>query len=338
MTQMKINPFRLRFLASAAVLTCLAAVPFLAAWLDDPFMLRVATRMVIFAIAASALNLVLGYGKLVSLVHAGIFCAAAYVVAILAYHDANGEALAAWTDWTGTSDFAVSLPLALLTAGALSLVIGAVSLRTSGSYFIMITLAFNQMIYFGLSAAESYGGDDGLQVFSDITGFGVDLTDRTTLYVVCLGALLLVVAGTARLVVSRFGMVLRAAAQNERRTRAVGFDVYLYRLVAFALSGLVAGLAGALWTVSQGFVSPADGFWLRSADLVIMVVLGGVATVTGPVIGAVAVVLLELVLSDVTLHWHLWFGLFLIAAVLLRGRDGAPIRLPSILRRGVRHG
>jgi branched-chain amino acid transport system permease protein len=318
MAEQDLRPSRLReWLPPILLLAALAAVPPIAQAMGEPFLVKVATRVVVFAIAAVALNLVVGYAGLVSLCHAALFGIGGYVVGILAWHDFNAEPLAFFP---GVSDLAITLPLAALASGLVAAAVGAISLRTSGPYFLMITLAFNQMLYYGAIALQKYGGEDGLQIMSTITLAGIDVSNRYRFFYLALAFLAGAIVLVGRLTESRFGMVLRAAAKNETRVIAVGVDPWIYRLVAFALSGMVAGVAGALLAASQQFISPVDMGWDRSGDLVVMAVLGGVGVVWGPALGAATFVVLELVLSSWTSHWQLAFGLLVIAIVVaLRG-------------------
>lgn len=304
-------------LPALLILAALALTPPIAEAIGDPFIVKVATRVVIFAIAASALNFVVGYGGLVSLCHAGFFGIGGYVVGILAWHDFNAEPL-----WfiSGTSDLAIALPVAALVAALISAAVGAISLRTSGPYFLMITLAFNQMFYYGAIALQKYGGDDGLQIMSTITLGPLDVSNRYRFFYLALAFLALTLLLIGRFVESRFGMVLRAASKNETRVIAVGVDPWLYRLAAFVVSAVLTAVAGALLAAGQQFISPSDMGWDRSGDLVVMAVLGGVGAVWGPAIGAAAFVVLELVLSSWTSHWQLIFGVVVVLIVAsLRG-------------------
>jgi branched-chain amino acid transport system permease protein len=326
-------PERRALLRIVILLVLLALVP-LASWLlDDPFLIKIGTRIVVFSIAAVALNLLLGFGGLVSLLHAGLFGIGGYVVAILAWHDFNAEPL---LGLAGTSNLALSLPLAIVISAVAAVLMGIVSLRTSGTYFIMITLAFNQMLYYVFVALQQYGGEDGLQILGDLRFAGYDITKRVSFYYTCLAALTVVLILLHRLVDSRFGMILRATAQNERRVVALGIPPLRYKLLAFAVSGAVTGLAGALLAAGQQFISPADMSWVRSGDLVVMCVLGGLATVWGPVVGAAAFLGLELVLSGWSTHWHLPFGLFIIAVVVLL--KGGLVDLVRVRNPGAAHG
>lgn len=299
------------------VLVGLAFVPTIASALDMPFLIRLFLRAVIFATASMALNIVLGFGGLISLMHAAFFGMGAYSVAILAYHDFNAEPL---FGLPGTTDIAVSLPCGVLIVAVFALLTGLAALRTSGAYFIMITLAFNQMLYYFLVALQSYGGDDGLQILGNLNIAGIGLTDRVRFYYIAVAALAAVTFLVTRLVASRFGMALRAIAQNERRAVALGIPTLPYKLAAFVISGAITGFAGALWATGQGFVSPADVSWIRSADFVVMAVLGGLTAVWGPILGAVVFVVAESVLSGWTVYWQLFFGLLVILTIVfLRG-------------------
>lgn len=313
-------PSRFKFpsvVPALVVLAALAILPLIVLALGDAFLIKAFTRGIIFAIAAVGLNLILGYGGLVSLMHASLFGIGGYTVGILAFHDFGGEPLLdGLASFPGTPNLAVSLPLALGMAAIAALVTGIVSLRTSGTYFIMITLAFNEMLYYFFVALQTYGGQDGLQILSTLTFVGYDITGRISFYYICLALLAAIVVFLTRLVDSRFGVVLRAASQNEQRVIALGIAPLRYKLVAFVISGMIAGLAGALMAVGQQFISPADISWTRSGDLIVMAVLGGMGTVWGPVIGALVFVTLELVLSSWTTYWHLPFGILVILIVV----------------------
>lgn len=299
------------------VLIGLALVPTLASAFDNPFLVRLFTRAVIFAMVASALNFVLGFGGLVSLMHASLFGVGAYAVAILAFHDYDGSK---FLIFDGTSNLALSIPLGIAATAVAAALTGVISLRTSGTYFIMITLAFNQMLYYFFVALQQYGGEDGLQILASLDFAGFNITRRVTFYYVALGTLAVVLLLLSRLVHSRFGTILQATAQNERRVVALGIPPLRYKLAAFIISGAITGLAGALWATGQQFVSPSDLSWVRSGDFVVMAVLGGMARVWGPVIGAIVFVLLEAMLPSWTQYWQLPFGLVVIFIVVyLRG-------------------
>ncbi len=320
-TRIRTGRFGARTAPLVLLLGLLVLVPPLAQFLDDPFLIRVFTRVIVFAIAAVGLNLILGFGNLISLMQAGFFGIGGYTVAILAYHDVNVEPLLSWPlALTGTTNLAISLPLGALVAAVFAALAGLVCLRTSDAYFIMITLAFNQMLYYFFVALQKYGGEDGLQILGNLHLIDFDVAKRVPFYYLCLIVLVAILVLLDRLVQSRFGMAVRALAQNERRAVALGIPPLRYKLLAFVISGTIGGLAGGLLAASQQFVSPADMAWARSGELVVMVVLGGLATVWGPVAGAAVFLILELVLSSFTISWQLPFGLLIIAMImLLRG-------------------
>ena len=310
-----------RLLPIAAIIVLLALVPPIALAVDDPFLIKIFTRVIVFAIAAVALNFILGFGDLVSLLQAGFVGVGGYTVAILAYHDFNAEPIVSWPlTLDGTTNLAIALPLGALAAAIVAVLTGLVSLRTSGAYFIMITLAFNQMLYYFFVALQKYGGEDGLQILGDLHLAGLDVGKRVPFYYVCLVALALTLLFFDRLVESRFGKVIRALAQNERRVVALGIPPLRYKLLAFVITGTLGGLAGGLLAASQQFISPADMAWARSGEIVVMAVLGGLATVWGPVVGAAVFLVLELVLSSFTISWQLPFGILIIVMItFLRG-------------------
>ena len=296
-----------RGLVLAAGLAGLAAVPPLAALLGEPFYVDLFRRVLIFALAAVSLDFILGYGGMVSFGHAAYLGVGAYVVGILALH--------------GVHSGFVQWPAAMLASLLVALAIGAVSLRTSGVYFIMITLAFAQMLYYLGISIEEYGGDDGMRLVARSRFVGpIDLDDPSVFYYVVLGLLVLALALGHRLVNSRFGMVVRAARSNERRTEAIGFPTFRYKLTAFALAGSLCGLAGALLANQTEYLTPGFTHWTRSGEIMFMVILGGMGTLVGPVIGALVFLLLEDVLSGYTEHWQIVFGPFLVLIVLFAKR------------------
>lgn len=291
--------------------------------------LDLAARILIYALAASALNLVLGYGGLVSFGHAAFFGAGAYTVAILAYHDfLLGPFVAFGLEIPGTSNGWIAFPLAVLVAALLALMIGALSLRTSGLYFIMITLAFAQMIYYLFVSLPDYGGEDGLSLFARSSFWPLDLDRDLAFYYLCLVLVFLVLLGKAAVVRSRFGWALMGIRDNERRVTALGLSPYRYKLAAFVLSGALTGLAGALIANLTEFVSPAFLSWPLSGELLIIVILGGMGRLYGPLVGATVFLLLEFALKESTEHWQLFLGPILILVVLF-ARGG----LAGLLRR-----
>ena len=294
----------------------LLAVPTIAQIFGEPFYIRLFTRIMILGLAAVSLDLILGYGGMVSLGHAAYVGVGAYVVGILSFHADNGTLLLGLIP--GSQNAFIVWPVGVLVAGLMALLVGLVSLRTSGVYFIMITLAFAQMLYFFFVSLQTYGGDDGLQLSQ--MSWPLDNLSRSDFYYVVFAALALSTFFVTRVVGSRFGMVLRGARQNDRRLRSVGFPTFQYRLAAYVLSGAIAGLAGVLLANSQQFVSPGDMSWDRSAQLIVEVVLGGMATVHGAILGTVIYELLQLILGSYTVHWQVIFGPFFILVVLILRR------------------
>lgn len=298
----------------ALTIAVFAVLPFVAQAAGNPAAISVATQMLIYAIAALSLNLILGYGGLVSFGHAAYFGLGGYVVGILAFHFRMGEPFLGVIP--GTDQFLIAVPAAVLVSGVVALLLGALSLRTSGVQFIMITLAFAQMIYFLFVSLQYYGGDDGLRIRRANSLFGLNLQDQWTIYYVCFGAMLLYLLLVWRIVGSRFGMVLGGIRQNERRMAAIGISTYRYKLVAFVIAGMGAGLSGALWANFARFVSPDMMHWTKSGELMIMVILGGLGSLFGPVWGAVALLGLENVLRPWTENWQFYLGPILILIVL----------------------
>jgi branched-chain amino acid transport system permease protein len=269
-----------RNLVIAVLLLVLTLLPLYVSMTGDRFALTLFTRIVILALAAVSLNLILGYGGMMSFGHAAYLGIGGYAVAILGFE--------------GVQSGFVQWPAALAASAIFALVVGALSLRTRGVYFIMITLAFAQMAYYAASGIARYGSDDGLSLDTRSTFGGLlNLSNKTTFYYVCLVLLLGCILLVWRLTNSRFGMVLRGVRSNEARMQAIGFPTFRYKLAAFVIAGTVCGLAGALIANHTDFVSPSMMFWTRSGDLIVMVVLGGMGTLFGPVFGAAALLLLE---------------------------------------------
>jgi branched-chain amino acid transport system permease protein len=283
--------------------------------LGQPFYTVLASRILVFALAASSLNLLIGFGGMVSFGHAAFFGTGAYTVAILMVHGIGS----AWIAW----------PAAVIVSALAAAGIGAISLHTRGVYFIMITLAFAQMIYYVFVSLKTYGGDDGLSLPGRSTlGLGLDLKSDMMFYYVVLALVAMTMWLLGRLVNARFGRVLQAIRENESRAAAIGVPVYRYQLVCFAIGGAMAGLAGALAVNQSGLASPNLLYWTQSGMLMIMVILGGVGFLYGGVLGAAVLLLLEEVLSDFTIYWQLGVGVVLLAIVLY-----APNGLLSIARR-----
>jgi len=296
-----------RIALNIAVIATLAVVPAYAALTGNAFALTLFTRVVILALAALSLNLIMGFGGMVSFGHAAYLGIGGYAVGILA-KEGVGSGFIQW-------------PVAIATAALYALVVGALSLRTRGVYFIMITLAFAQMIYYVAIGLDRYGGDDGLTIYQRSRFAGlIDLNNRIVFYYLCFGLLLAGVYLVWRIVNSRFGMVIQGARSNERRMRAIGFPTFRYRLVCFVIAGAMCGLAGALLANHTDFISPAMMHWTRSGDLIVMVVLGGMQAMFGPIIGALTFLVLEEGLSRLTDYSNLILGpLLLVVAISING-------------------
>ena len=297
-------------LAIVLLLAALALPSVLSAF-GQEFYVGFATRVLIFALAASSLNLVLGFGGMFSLGHAAFFGAGAYVAAICMQ--------------AGISDALLAFPLAMLAAGLLALLVGALSLRTRGVYFIMITLAFAQMAYYLFVSARAWGGDDGLPLVGRMTLGGLSLSSDNALFFTALSALTAAIVFLGRLADARFGRTIQAIRENETRMEALGYPVFRYRLVCFALGGALAGLAGALLANLTGLASPNLLQWMQSGTLLVMVIIGGVGYLYGGVVGAVVLLCLEEVLSGFTLHWHIGLGVLLLGIVLFAPKGVAAL-------------
>ncbi|MEM8731259.1 MAG: branched-chain amino acid ABC transporter permease [Pseudomonadota bacterium] len=300
----------MRTALSIAVLLALAILPPVFHVTGQAFFVDLATRLVILAIAAVSLNLILGFGGMISFGHAAFVGLGAYAVGIPAHH---------WLYYS-TGDWAISglaqIPIAVGVTAVFALITGLICLRTRGVYFIMITMAFAQMVYYLIVSIEEYGGDDGLVIDTRSQVPFLDLDDPLQLYALAYVSLLVAMGLVWMIVNSRFGMVIQGAKGNDERMRTLGFNTYAYRLTAYVISGAMCGYAGALLGNFTTFISPEMMDWTRSGELMFMVILGGAATILGPVLGAAAFILLEEILSSFTIHWHLPFGLMLIGVVL----------------------
>ena len=301
-----------RYLFWGVLVAVLVALPPVASALGQAFYIDLARRIMIFAIAAISLNLILGYGGLVSFGHAAYLGVGGYAVAIFAFY--------------GVHDGFLQWGVAIGASALVALAIGAVSIRTSGIYFIMITLAFTQMLYYLGISLEEYGGDDGmrLKARSQFAGL-IDLGDPVAFYYLALALMLLSVAFVHRIVNSRFGLALRAAKSNEARSRAIGFNPYPYRLAAFVLAGAMCGLAGALYANHTNYIVPGLMSWQQSGDLMFMVILGGMASTAGPVLGSFALLFVEELLKGWTEHWQVILGPLLVLSVIFFRRGLAGI-------------
>ena len=308
--------FQARFFWTVLALLALAVFPLVAPALGLDFYISFVRRVLIYALAATSLNLILGYGGMVALGHAAFFGAGAYAVGILAMNGVT-SALVAW-------------PAAALLAGLLAAATGAVSLRTRGVYFIMITLAFAQLLYYLAVSMRIYGGDDGYNLpFRPQVGPGLSLDDSATFFWLVLAFAAACFAGLQYLLGSRFGKALCGIRDNEARMTALGYPVFRLRLAAFTLAGAIAGLSGSLLIMHNGFISPSSIHWSQSSILLVMLVLGGVARPWGAAIGTTVWMVLEEVLRQSTEYWHWPLGALLILIVL-----AAPQGLAQLHRRG----
>jgi branched-chain amino acid transport system permease protein len=300
-----------RNFAIVALLFTLVLLPVYVELGGSRFLLTLFTRIIILALAAVSLNLILGYGGMMSFGHAAYLGIGGYAVGMLA----NEGVFSGLVQW----------PVALAASAFFALIIGSLSLRTRGVYFIMITLAFAQMAYYIVAGLARYGGDDGLTIYKRSQFVApINLSNKLQFYYVCLVLLFASIYLVWRIINSRFGLAIQGMRSNDTRMRAIGFPTYRYKLVCFVIAGTLCGLAGALLANHTDFVSPAMMYWTRSGDLIIMVVLGGMGTIFGPLFGAVALLVLEEVLSGVTEYWQIILGPLLLLIVLFArgGIDG----------------
>ncbi|WP_289298595.1 branched-chain amino acid ABC transporter permease [uncultured Reyranella sp.] len=303
-----------RGIATVMILLVLAALPLLTQAFDQRYLLSIGTRIVIWSIAAVSLNMILGYGGMVSFGHAMFFGIGGYAVGILSAHGVSSG----WIQW----------PVALLAATAWAALIGLLSLRTRGLYFIMITLAFAQLVYYVGSGLEAYGGDDGLNISRSRFPGLIDLRDKASFYWLCFALLCASLWFCSRYANSRFGLVIRGAKSNELRMTALGFPVFRYRLAAFTIAGALGGLSGILLANEGAYISPAMMSWMKSGDLIVIIVLGGMGTLFGPLYGTIAFFVLEEALPPVLNlvhkgwgeYWMIVFGpLLVLIALYARG-------------------
>lgn len=293
-----------------ALIVLLALAPALVSLTGQPFYLDISSRIMILAMAAVGLNLIVGYGGMVSFGHAAYVGIGAYSVGIPAYY--------------GIYNGFVHLGLAVGTSVVFALITGAISLRTKGIYFIMITLAFAQMLYYTFISMEEYGGDDGLviNVRSQFPGF-LDLEQNVVLYYLIFAALVLSIIFAHRLIGARFGRVIQGCMHNEKRMQSLGFEAFRYRLTCFVISGVICGIAGFFLGNFTSFISPEMMSWEHSAELLLILIFGGLGSMLGPVVGTFIFVLLEEWLSAITVYWHFIFGALLIAVVVFGKRGVA---------------
>lgn len=306
-------------LAGGLILLLLALAPLYAAWANDGFLLTLLTRIMLFGMAAVSLNLILGYGGMVSFGHALYLGLGVYAAIIPAHY--------------GIDNGWIQLALALSSCAVVAALTGSMALRTSGIAFIMITLAFAQMFFFLFVSLSEFGGDDGLRLAAPSRMAGLNLTDPLTLYGVSFGLLCLVLFLCHRLIKSRFGMVLQGAKANDRRMKALGFPTFRYRLTAYVLSAMVCGMAGFLYANLTQFGAPAYMSWTLSGELIVMVVLGGMGTLFGPLLGAMGMILTEEWLKALTEHWMILFGPLIVIIISI-----SRLGLAGLLNRLVRPG
>jgi branched-chain amino acid transport system permease protein len=300
-----------RTLTVIVLLAALVLLPVYVEFTGNRFVLTLFTRIIILALAAVSLNLILGFGGMMSFGHAVYLGIGGYAVGMLAHE--------------GVYSGFVQWPVALAASALFALIIGALSLRTRGVYFIMITLAFAQMAYYVVAGLARYGGDDGLTIYKRSQFFEpINLSNKTQFYYICLGLLYASIYLVWRIVNSRFGMVIQGSRSNDTRMRAIGFPTFRYKLTCFVIAGTLCGLSGALLANHTDFVSPAMMYWTRSGDLIIMVVLGGMGSVVGPVFGAIMLLVLEETLSGITEYWQIILGPLLLLVVFFArgGIDG----------------
>ena len=302
---------------NVALVVLLLLVPLTAMSFGEPFIVTLATKVAILATAAIGLNIAIGHGGLVSFGHAAFFGIGGYAAGILASHAQNYEPLMNWPFTVeGTQQMLIIWPVAIIAGGIAALAIGALSLRTSGVYFIMITLAFAQMVFYFAVSWPAYGGEDGLPIYVRNAFPGLNTLAPLDFFGICFVWLLVAAGISVVLSRSRFGLALQGARQNEARVRAVGIDPYRVRLVAFAISGMITALAGALYADLNRFVSPAMLSWQTSGEIMVFVILGGVGRHFGPLAGAALFILLEHWLGDVSEYWKFLLGVLLLLVVL----------------------
>jgi len=298
-------------------LSLFVLVPAWAYMADEPFTITLMTRAAIFALAAVGLNLILGIGGFVSFGHAAFFGLGGYIMGILAWHAQNYSPLLEWPLMIeGTNSMPVIWLLSIILSAFLAFIIGAVSLKTSGVYFIMITLAFAQMMYYFSISWSAYGGEDGMSIYVRNEFPGLNTLDPIQFYFLCLMLLLASLWLVSSLIKSPFGLALNAARQSPQRVQAVGLDMHRLQLFAFVVSGAITGLAGALFADLNRFVSPNMFSWQLSGEFIVFVIIGGVGRLFGPVVGALVFVGLEHFLGGISDFWHIYLGAILLIIVL----------------------
>lgn len=306
-------------IVAAVIFGLLLAMPFVLPLVGGAYLTGLLIKAMLLAIAAISLDLLIGHGGMISLGHAAFVGVGAYAAAIGLEN--------------GVENILVLLVITLVVTGTVALITGSLALRTSGVYFLMITLAFGQMIYFTLTSLAAYGGDDGLTLWSLATLFGSDIVQGGSgLYFVVLGTLLATWWGVYRISLSRFGRVLRAARDNPGRAEVMGYSVTRYRLIAYVIAAMIAGVSGLLLVQHAEFVSPALATWQRSGDLIVVIVLGGLGSRNGAILGAFFIVIVEEVLGGFFHEWRLIYGPLLVMMVLFAKGGLSDLLMPKAAR------
>ena len=299
------------------VFLLLLSIPAIGIIFNEPYYITLATKVIILGIAGVGLNLALGYGGLISFGHAAFFGIGGYVAAIMSYHALNEELLFEIPlAISGSSEMLIIWPLAIVISAFFSLLIGLLSLRTSGVYFIMITLAFAQMLYYFSISWPSYGGEDGLSMHMRNTLPFINTMNPLNFFLICLAWFFIAIFITSKLINSPYGMALQATKQNEERVKSVGIETFKVKLIAFVFSGAITGLAGSLYADLNRFVSPSMLNWHTSGEIMVFVILGGIARLYGPLLGAAFFIILEQTLGLYTENWQFWLGLILILEII----------------------
>ena len=299
------------------VFLLLLSIPAIGIIFNEPYYITLATKVIILGIAGVGLNLALGYGGLISFGHAAFFGIGGYVAAIMSYHALNEELLFEIPlAISGSSEMLIIWPLAIVISAFFSLLIGLLSLRTSGVYFIMITLAFAQMLYYFSISWPSYGGEDGLSMHMRNTLPFINTMNPLNFFLICLAWFFIAIFITSKLINSPYGMALQATKQNEERVKSVGIATFKVKLIVFVFSGAITGLAGSLYADLNRFVSPSMLNWHTSGEIMVFVILGGIARLYGPLLGASFFIILEQTLGLYTENWQFWLGLILILEII----------------------
>ena len=306
-----------KLIALLSCLVILILLPWVAELADETYLTSSMSRVLIFAMAAISLDLIVGYGAMVSFGHAAFVGLGAYTAAIMAFHHHDQSSLLTLPFlFEGSNQLLTILICAVVIASLVAFLTGMINLRTHGIHFIMITLAFAQMLYYLFVSLDYYGGEDGLIMYGRNQIFSIELSDDTGFYYLCLGFLVCFVWVSLRLVNSEFGRVIKGCKHNEKRMQALGFNTYRYRLTAYVISAAGASVAGVLLANKTEFVDPGLFSWHLSGELLVMIILGGLGSIYGAVIGAFLFLVLEQVFSAYTEHWMVLLGPFLILVVV----------------------